>query len=91
MSEVRRLLIGGIVQGVGFRYATGCEAERRGLTGWVRNRRSGEVEAVICGDAEAVAAMIAWAQKGPPSASVDHVHVELAEGSFDGFEQRPTE
>lgn len=91
MSEVRRLLVSGLVQGVGFRYATVAEAARLGIHGWVRNRRDGTVEAVVSGDADAVAAMIAWARKGPPTARVDHVHVELAEGRFDGFEQRATE
>ena len=83
-----------MVQGVGFRYATVREAERLKLAGWVRNRRCGEVEAVICGDPAAVAAMIAWARHGPPSAEVEHVHVELADGdygNFGNFEQRPTE
>lgn len=89
-TEARRLLISGQVQGVGFRYSMQREAQHLGVSGWVRNLRSGEVEAVISGEADALAKMIAWARRGPPSADVDHVHVELADGSFDGFEQRPT-
>lgn len=89
--EARRLLISGQVQGVGFRYGMQREAQHLGVSGWVRNLRSGEVEAVVSGPPDVLAAMIDWARHGPPSASVDHVHVELATGDFDGFEQHPTE
>lgn len=91
MSEIRHLLVTGLVQGVGFRYSMVAAAHRLGVTGWVRNRRDGSVEATIAGDAEAVAAMIAWARHGPAGAEVDHVAVELGDGCFDDFRQRPTE
>ena len=90
MNPVRHLVITGRVQGVGFRYYMIAEAERLGVTGWVRNRRDGTVEATVCGTDEAVAAMIAWARRGPPGAHVDRVEVELGEGDFTGFEQRTT-
>lgn len=66
-----RLCIRGRVQGVGFRDALCREAERLGLTGWVRNRAGGEVEAVAQGDAAALEALIAWARRGPPAARVE--------------------
>ena len=86
----RRLRIHGIVQGVGFRYSLQREAQRLGLAGWVRNRRDGTVEAVVEGPAAAVEAIVAWSNRGPPSARVDAVVVSAAEGPFEGFEQQPT-
>jgi len=72
MSDViRHVLIRGRVQGVGFRYWTTCEAIRLGITGWVRNRRDGTVEALFAGPGEVVAEMMTRCQKGPGSARVD--------------------
>ena len=72
----RRLRITGRVQGVGFRYSLQERADRLGVTGWVRNRRDGDVEALVEGDAAAVEAVIAWARQGPPGARVTEVHIE---------------
>ena len=85
----KRLLISGRVQGVGFRYAMAEEAERLGVTGWVRNRRDGTVEAVIDGDA--ADALLAWARRGPPAARVIEVEIADVAGGFERFEMRPTE
>lgn len=76
--EARHLFIRGQVQGVGFRAAMVREAERLGITGWVRNRRDGTVEAQICGEAGSVAALLAWTRRGPRGASVSQVSVEIA-------------
>ncbi|HNI74891.1 MAG TPA: acylphosphatase [Accumulibacter sp.] len=88
--EKRRLVITGLVQGVGYRQALIGVARRLTLTGWVRNRRDGSVEAMIAGSAEAVAALIDWARRGPAGAEVEHVAVELGTGDHQGFEQLPT-
>lgn len=88
---VKHLQIFGLVQGVGFRYRLMEEAQYLGISGWVRNRRGGRVEAMIAGTPEAVEAMIAWARRGPPAATVERVDVSAAEGAFTGFELRPTE
>jgi acylphosphatase len=75
----QRLTIRGRVQGVGYRDALCREAERHGVAGWVRNRTDGSVEALVRGEAEDVAALVAWARRGPPAARVDQVHTATAE------------
>ncbi|MEX6507665.1 acylphosphatase [Jiella sp. M17.18] len=67
--------VSGRVQGVGYRAWCEAEAKRLGLSGWVRNRRSGTVEAVFSGEADAVDAMLATAHEGPRAARVEAVTV----------------
>ncbi|HQR04174.1 MAG: acylphosphatase [Proteobacteria bacterium] len=87
--EIRHLTITGRVQGVFYRASMVAEARHLGATGWVRNRADGSVEALICGPAESVAQLIAWARRGPPDARVESVLVEAASGEFVRFEQWP--
>lgn len=88
----RLVQIDGRVQGVGFRYSMQREAMRLGVRGWVRNRRDGSVEALVQGSEESVAALIAWARRGPAGASVAELRLASAEPqpSLGGFEQLPT-
>jgi acylphosphatase len=74
-----RLVVHGLVQGVGFRASLAAEARRLGVTGWVRNRPDGAVEALAEGADEAVAALTDWARRGPRFAEVSDVRVEDAE------------
>jgi acylphosphatase len=78
----RRVIVHGRVQGVWFRGSTQIEAQRAGVSGWVRNRRDGSVEAVFEGAADAVASMVAFCRRGPGAARVTHVEefVEEPEG-----------
>jgi len=87
----RRLAIRGRVQGVWFRESMRQEAERLGVTGWVRNRADGGVEAVVQGSAAAVESIVAWARRGPPEAEVADVEVTPAEGDYPRFEKRASE
>jgi acylphosphatase len=87
----RHLRIRGRVQGVGFRMYLQREAQRHGVTGWVRNRHDGSVEAVVQGEPDAVGAVIAWARDGPPSAGVINVDVNEGDGDYTDFAQRATE
>ena len=89
-TVVLHLRIHGIVQGVGYRWNLVQAARLRGLTGWVRNRHDGSVEAMASGPRDALDELVAWARQGPPGARVDKVDVEPGEGRFDGFEQRPS-
>ena len=90
MTEVRRLLISGVVQGVGFRYSMMAQARLLGITGWVRNLRDGRVEAWVAGDPEQIEAMLAWSRIGPAGGVVEKLIVEPAVGDFQDFELRPT-
>jgi acylphosphatase len=92
MARVTRLLrISGRVQGVGFRFYMEHQARRHGVTGWVRNRRDGTVEAMIQGGGEAVDAMVESARRGPRGAVVTDVQVTEGTGDYAAFEVRPTE
>jgi acylphosphatase len=71
----RRVVIHGHVQGVFFRDSTRRLAEREGVTGWVRNRPDGAVEAVFEGDAQAVERLVQFARKGPRGAHVERVEM----------------
>ena len=80
MSVSRHMVVHGHVHGVGFRAFVEREALRRGLEGWVRNRRDGSVEAAVKGDAAAVAAAIEACRRGPLGARVDVLHEREATG-----------
>jgi acylphosphatase len=90
MRTVRVRIAGG-VQGVGYRYWTEDAAHELGLSGWVRNRRDGSVEALFSGSTESVAEMLRRCHDGPAAATVTSVEV-LEEGGDPpaGFEVRAT-
>jgi len=87
----RLVRIRGKVQGVWYRTWTMEEASRRGLRGWVRNRRDGSVEALFAGDLRVIEAMIEICRVGPPLARIDSIYSEAtADEPPEGFELRPT-
>jgi acylphosphatase len=69
------LTVRGRVQGVWYRGSMQEEARRRRLTGWVRNRPDGSVEAEAQGPHDEIEALAAWARRGPTGARVDDVAV----------------
>jgi acylphosphatase len=79
-----------MVQGVFFRSETIREAKKQKVTGWIRNRHDGRVEAVLEGDEEAVNKVIAFCRQGPPRAWVSKVEIkwEKYRGIFDDFRMR---
>jgi acylphosphatase len=86
-----RVIVRGRVQGVGFRAFVEAEVLSRGLSGWVRNRRDGTVEAVLSGEDEAVRAVLAALRQGPPASRVTDLEVQAETGNVTGeFEVRPT-
>lgn len=66
----KRYLIGGRVQGVGFRFFAQRTASRLGLSGWVRNLPDGGVEAEAQGDPDSVSAFESALRQGPRGALV---------------------
>ncbi|HQZ12181.1 MAG TPA: acylphosphatase [Devosia sp.] len=93
MTTERRVhvIVSGTVQGVGYRAWTADTARRHHLSGWVRNRRDGSVEAVFAGSQPAIDAMLSDCHNGPPSSDVTAVHAtETWEPVTPGFHILPT-
>ncbi len=87
--RARHLLISGRVQGVGYRDWMARQAGRLGLSGWVRNRADGKVEAVIGGPEPAVEALLTLVRRGPVLARVDSVEERFWEDEVpEGFVRR---
>ncbi len=88
----RRIVVRGRVQGVGYRDGMIGVAAAAGVTGWVRNRRDGTVEALVAGAPDAVQQVIAWCRDGPRYARVDGIDIvdAPAPGTQDGFVGLPT-
>jgi acylphosphatase len=92
LITTKHLRIYGLVQGVFFRESMRQQAAQLKITGWVRNRSDGTVEAIVQGNAQAIERIIDWARCGPPAARVDGVDVEplLDDPDYTGFEKKPT-
>ena len=90
-SAAVHLRISGRVHGVGYRAWLAREAERRALSGWVRNRPDGSVEAVLTGESGVVAEVAALCRQGPRAAIVSDVISEDYDGPLrSGFRILPT-
>jgi acylphosphatase len=87
MKTRGHFLISGRVQGVCFRMYAQQEAQRLGLSGWVRNLADGQVETIAEGAAADVAAYLQWCRRGPAHAVVRGIAEEYgaATGEFSGF------
>ena len=90
MEKMRcvKVIISGRVQGVFFRMETKRAADQAGVTGWVRNKRDGRVEAVFQGEKDQVARMIEWCKRGSPLSRVSGVDIteEAVSSDFTSFE-----
>ncbi|MFC7409460.1 acylphosphatase [Hydrogenophaga atypica] len=87
---VIRLQIRGKVQGVYYRASMVDAARRLEVTGWVRNRSDGSVEAMAFGTQAQLKQLTEWARRGPPAAMVAEVFTAPGEGEFADFVQWPT-
>lgn len=83
-------IVSGIVQGVFFRSETRRIAKNLGVKGWVRNLPDGRVEVVAEGDKDKIDNLIEFLKRGPSSARVDNIDVEVEEykGEFIDFSVR---
>jgi acylphosphatase len=90
VTVTRHLVITGLVQGVWYRESLREAADALGVTGWVRNRQDGSVEAMVQGESDRVDALIEWCRRGPPLARVRAVEIGPGEGDFDRFDKLPT-
>jgi len=80
------LLVKGKVQGVFYRASAKDVAEQLNITGWIRNTKEGDVEAVVTGNEDQVKEFIEWCKKGPAIAKVDKMIVtEKPSEHFFGF------
>lgn len=77
--KARRLLIAGLVQGVGYRDWMVARARALGLDGWVRNLKDGRVEALLAGPEATLEEMLRACRRGPPGAVVERIDEDWAE------------
>lgn len=90
-DETFHVIVEGRVQGVGYRAWCANAAVARGLSGWVRNRRTGAVEAVFSGPSDTVSDMLEHLWKGPTFARVRAVTPTPSDEPLSGeFEIRET-
>ena len=82
-----QVIVSGIVQGVGFRYATLKKANELGITGWIKNRIDGKVETVIEGENDSLKQMLSWLKKGPSQANITDTEVQelIYKDEYDSF------
>ena len=87
----KRLIIRGRVQGVGFRVWMVEKARELGVSGWVRNRIDGSIEALVAGDTAAVEELLRLCRRGPRMAEVVSIEEDLADPpDHFGFRQLAT-
>jgi acylphosphatase len=75
---VRRVVVEGFVQGIGYRDFVRRAALRVGVSGWVRNRPDGSVEALIEGAPADIETMLAEMRRGPRGAMVTRLRLAEA-------------
>ena len=78
----KHIIISGKVQGVGFRYWLYKAAIQKKIDGWVKNKISGEVEALLIGNDVDINNLIALCKKGPPASRVTKVKIQNYQNEY---------
>ena len=73
VTEARRFIVRGRVQGVGFRWFVEREAHMLGIAGWVRNNSDSTVEVLAMGTRDQLIGLRSKLQQGPRASRVDDV------------------
>ena len=78
---VKRYVVTGSVQGVGYRYFTFSLATRLGIRGFVRNLADGSVEIEAEGDAASLGSLVSGLAEGPDGSRVANLtEADLPDG-----------
>ena len=80
----KHIVITGKVQGVGFRYWLYKAAVLNNIKGWVKNKISGEVEALLIGNDLEIDNLIKLCEKGPSSSRVTKIEVQNYQEEYSG-------
>ena len=72
----KHIVITGKVQNVGYRYWLYKEAIEKNISGWVRNKISGEVEALVIGNDTDINNLIKLCKKGSSLSKVTKIKVQ---------------
>ena len=72
----KHVIIIGKVQNVGYRYWLYQKAIKKNIRGWVKNKITGEVEALLIGNDKDVNEVIKQCEKGPHSSNVTQVKIQ---------------
>jgi acylphosphatase len=76
LSHQAHIFVTGMVQGIGYRFFVTRLSASLGLSGWVKNLPSGQVEITVEGDRSQIESMVRDLKTGHPYASVKGVAVE---------------
>ncbi|MCP4326136.1 MAG: acylphosphatase [Psychromonas sp.] len=70
-----KVIVSGLVQGVGFRYFTAKEANRLNIYGHAKNLNDGSVEVLMFGSKTQLHILLTWLENGPKTSVVDDIVV----------------
>ena len=77
MKVSAKIIVSGIVQGVGYRYFCYRKAKEYGLTGYAKNLFNGDVEVEVEGEKELINDYVKELKIGPSSSRVTNINVHF--------------